>query len=366
MRILHIIYDDLDNPWVGGGGALRAREINSILAQKHRITVLSGNYPGAEDEVAEGVEYQRVGTSVSYFLSRISFALKIPFLLRKYDYDLIVNEFSVFSPCFCDWYTRKTVIHTFYHRIGKQAFKKIPVFGFLAYLFERLFFATAKYVITISPSVTREVEKFGKQKELRCIYTGVSDDIFSVKPNPGKYIAFIGRLDIYMKGIDLLLEAYSRLDDKTLPLKIAGSGPDKNRASLEELTEKLNLTGSVSFLGRISDEEKKDFLADASFLVMPSRFEGWGIVAVEAAACGKAVIGTDIPGLSDAIIDGKTGILVEPDNVEMLAEAIKDLMKDTARQNTMGLNGKDWAKNFKWDAIAENQENFYLDVQSKQ
>ena len=95
---------------------------------------------------------------------------------------------------------------------------------------------------------------------------------------------------------------------------------------------------------------------------MPSRFEGWGISAIEAAACGKPVIGTDIPGLKDAIIDKKTGILVESENSDELAVAIDTLLENEKLRNELGLNGKKWAKNFQWEDIAEKQEQFYKDT----
>ena len=145
-------------------------------------------------------------------------------------------------------------------------------------------------------------------------------------------------------------------------MKIAGSGPEKNRRQLEELSDRLNISGRVKFLGRISDEEKKDFLANALFLVMPSRFEGWGITAIEANACGKAVIGTKIPGLQDAVKNGETGLLVESENINELTHAIDRLLGDTGLGETLGESGKEWAKNFKWKSIAEKQEEFYNSV----
>jgi len=366
VKILHVIYDDVGNPWVGGGGAVRSAEINRVLSGDHKITVLTSNYPGAVSETINRVNYRRCGVRGGYFLSRLTFALCVPFLVRKCDFDLLVNEFSVFSPCYCHWYTKKPVIHTFYHFIGRQAFKKFFVLGFFSYLFEKIFLKTARNIITISPSVTKQIERPGSKRNIRCIFTGVSGDLLSVEPKPGEYIAFIGRLDVYMKGLDLLLEAFSRLARPGLELRIAGSGPDQNREQLEQLAVRLSIRKSVSFLGRISDEEKKDFLSRAYFIVMPSRFEGWGMTAVEAAACGKAVIGTDIPGLRDAVIHGKTGILVESENPEQLANAMADLLDDERRRSELGAGGKTWACKFSWESIARKQEKFYKEVVADQ
>jgi len=129
-----------------------------------------------------------------------------------------------------------------------------------------------------------------------------------------------------------------------------------------EMIKKLNLKNRVDFLGDLTEEEKKKFLSSSMFVVMPSRFEGWGIVAIEAQACEKAVIGTDIPGLKDAVKNSETGILVEPDNPYALMIAMKSLIEDKEKRLRLGRNGKVWAKNFKWDNIAKEQLEFYKEV----
>ena len=76
MRITHLIYDDLGNPWLGGGGAVRAREIYRRLAPRHQITLICGAYPGApSEERVDGIRILRVGSQRSYALSRLTYAL---------------------------------------------------------------------------------------------------------------------------------------------------------------------------------------------------------------------------------------------------------------------------------------------------
>ena len=362
MKILHILYDDVENPWVGGGGAVRAREINRYLAEKHSITTITGNFPGAQNEVIDNIRFVRVGFGGRYLLSRITFTLLIPFHIYKYDCDLVVNEFSAFSPVFCGLFTRKPVIHTFYHRMGFQALRKIPVFGITALLFENIFLKTAKNIITISTSVTEDIKKTGDIRRIECIFTGVDASLFSIEPEPGEYIAYMGRIDIYMKGIDILLEAFRNLSDKSVVLKVAGTGPQKNIKRVRRIIDKLQINDRVFLLGKISDEDKKEFLKRAYFLVMPSRFEGWGITAIEAAACGKPVIGTDIPGLKDAVLDKQNGFLVESENAGALTKSMNRLMEDNQLRTDMGRKGKDWAQNFQWNEIAAKQEKFYSEI----
>src|SRR4051812_9221236 len=96
LRVLHLIYDDIGNPWLGGGGALRTREINRRLAASgHDITVLTGIYPGAAPaETIAGIKYRRIGwpgwlARRSYMGSRIAFVLAAVFLLKRTPYDIV-------------------------------------------------------------------------------------------------------------------------------------------------------------------------------------------------------------------------------------------------------------------------------------
>jgi glycosyltransferase involved in cell wall biosynthesis len=363
MRILHFIYDDPENKWCAGGGAIRALEINKRIAEENEIRVFTGNFPGSENKENGNLKIKRIGISKSYLLSRMSYSILAPFYLMRYKSDIIVNDFSVFSPLFCELFTRKTVINSFYHFVGKHAFKKYSVFGIIPYLAEKILLKISRNFITISPSVTEILKgRLKKERNIRCIYTGISDNIFDPDCPEGTYIAYLGRIDIYMKGIDILLNAFTEIEKKDVKLKIAGIGKEKDIKAIRSMISDLNIEERVEFLGSLNEEEKRDFITNSMFFVMPSRFEGWGIVAIEAQACGKAVIGTDIPGLRDAVKDEETGILVEPENISALKEAINILISDENKRMALGKNGLEWAKNFKWDNIASDQQKFYTEV----
>jgi len=116
-----------------------------------------------------------------------------------------------------------------------------------------------------------------------------------------------------------------RITGARLPkLWIAGEGPE--RAALEAQCQKLELGASVSFLGRRTD--KAELLNAVDALVLPSRFEGLGVAALEAMAAGRAVIATRVGGLAEAVIDERTGLVVEPEDERGLATAIGRLAGD--------------------------------------
>jgi glycogen(starch) synthase len=109
LKILHLIYDHMNNPWVGGGGAVRAYELSKRLAQRgHSITVISGRYPGAKDYDEGGLCYKFVGSDGNYVLSTFSYALQAARYVRRHggDFDVVVEEYAPWNPVFSRFMTR--------------------------------------------------------------------------------------------------------------------------------------------------------------------------------------------------------------------------------------------------------------------
>ncbi|MEM8599754.1 MAG: glycosyltransferase family 4 protein [Bacteroidota bacterium] len=171
----------------------------------------------------------------------------------------------------------------------------------------------------------------------------------------------VGRL-VPRKGLDTTLHALARLAARSdaysdVVYLVIGDGPDRER--LTELTRDLGLADRVRFLGRIQGNLRAYFsLADV--FVMPSRaegpdVEGFGIVFLEANACGTAVIGSTAGGIPDAIVDGETGLLVPPDDADALATALRRLLGDPALRERLGASGRARVLNrFTWDHVADH------------
>lgn len=140
---------------------------------------------------------------------------------------------------------------------------------------------------------------------------------------------------------------------------MAGFGDERKMGSLGTCAL---LDRQVDLGGEVSDSEKQELLRRCLAVVMPSRYEGWGIVAIEAAACGKPVIGQKVTGLIDSVRDGETGILVPYEDVDALAAAINRIVHDDELRHRMGTAGRKWARNFSWDEAARKQEEFYYKV----
>ena len=141
------------------------------------------------------------------------------------------------------------------------------------------------------------------------------------------------------KGIDVLLQALPRLLEQfpDLHLCILGDGP--LRAYLEEMAVELAVQGRVYFTGNLDDV--RPWLAAFEILLLPSRREGLPTVVLEAMAMGRPVVASAVGGVSEALIDGRTGALVIPESPDALALAIGELLQDAPRRHEWGRAGQE-------------------------
>lgn len=147
-----------------------------------------------------------------------------------------------------------------------------------------------------------------------------------------RVIVFVGRIT-RDKGIVELVAAFSQLKNVALVL-VGPLEPERDPLPAQTLTE-IERNSSIHGVGY--DPEPERYLAFADLLCLPSYREGFGIVVIEAAALGVPCVGTDIVGLRDAVVDGKTGLLVPPRNVPALVTALESLLSDNGRRAAMSV-----------------------------
>ena len=157
-------------------------------------------------------------------------------------------------------------------------------------------------------------------------------------------LLFVGRLTA-QKGVDVLLRALALppLDGAAAPtLTVVGDGPEA--APLRALADALGVAGRVRWLGALPPDALAPHYAAARALVVPSREEGLGLVAVEAQLCGTPVIAADSGGLPDVVRHGATGLLVAPDQPAALADAVASLLADERTAARLGAAGREAAR----------------------
>jgi glycosyltransferase involved in cell wall biosynthesis len=179
----------------------------------------------------------------------------------------------------------------------------------------------------------------------------------------GKMILYVGRIYSYQKGLDYLIRAIPIILSKETEIKFVMIGEDYgSKASLIKLAKKLKVEKYIIFTGHIPYNELLKAYAAADVFVLPSIFEPFGIVLLEAMASKKPIVATNVGGIPEIVKNGKNGILVRPKNEEELADAILFLLSHEDQAKMMGINGYNMVKNYSWELIAKKIENVYFKV----
>lgn len=185
-------------------------------------------------------------------------------------------------------------------------------------------------------------------------------------------LLFVGRIEP-LKGIDNLIEAIAILRRQGLYvcLSVIGGDPDQIVVShdgaetkrsvevnmsemkrLQDLRAKYGMEDLVAFLGRRSQDTLPYYYSAAEAVVVPSHYESFGMVALEAMACGTPVVASQVGGLAYLVQDGETGYTVPADDPQALADALNRLLMDPGRRIRMGRQAAEFAKEYAWSKIA--------------
>jgi glycosyltransferase involved in cell wall biosynthesis len=201
-----------------------------------------------------------------------------------------------------------------------------------------------------------------REKHSAVIPNGISSDLLDVPDEEQDYILYIGRIDIYGKGLDILLDAYSAFFQSFpgIRLVIAGDGRDRERlqAMLMALPEEIRK--NIGLPGWVSDEKKSSVFSNALIVVFPSRHEAQPIAVLEAMGSGKAVLVSDIPEFRFVKEIG-AGTMFKTGDARSLVRAMKDLLTHGERKE-MGQRGRKWVRRYTWDTISLQYEEFLYKI----
>jgi len=366
MRILHLDPDDLDNP-LAGGGPVRTFEICRRLAQRHEITVLTPTFAGSTPEkVREGVRYRRLGRKVGDHGSshHITFGLALPGAVRRFDTDLIVEDFM--PPCSATWTPLFKPRHTplvasvqwFYARSYTDQLKLPFHWGESHGL--RLY----SHFVVLTESMKQLIERRRPGARCHVVPNGVDDGLFRVAPHAGRGILFLGRLELHTKGIDLLLQAYARIPEaEREPLTLAGTVQEPE--ALQAMLAQSGLAGWVRVTGPYDARQRAQLLEQCRCVAMPSRFETFGMTIAEANAAAKPTVIWDATPMNE--VASPACLRVPAHDVAAYAEALRSLLRATDDEMQMrGLHARAHARRYNWDSAADAQEQFYFAAMDEQ
>jgi phosphatidyl-myo-inositol dimannoside synthase len=205
---------------------------------------------------------------------------------------------------------------------------------------------------------------------IRVIPNGVDLPI-DATPEPVDHPTFVtvARIQERYKGHDVLVRALALVRAKVPDVQWVVVGDGSLRGEVEALARSYGVVDSIRFLGSVTDEERNAWLRRAHLLAMPSRLpaggfagEGFGIVYLEAGAYGKPVVAGNVGGALDAIVDGVTGLLVDPLDQLAVAEAISALLLDPELARRLGSAGRLRAQEHAWPLIVARVQAVLLEL----
>ncbi len=232
---------------------------------------------------------------------------------------------------------------------------------YISYRMERYSARRADRVIAVSEENRVDVvEQYGiPEDRMRVIPNGVPLDRFHQARPEGPTVLFVGRLH-QRKGVDHLLRAMPSVLERVPDARLLIAGSGEREAQLKALHGELGLGDSVEFLGFVPDEDLPDLYARATVFTMPSLYEGFGIVMIEAMASSVPVVAFATGGAPEVIDDGVNGYLADTDS---LADRLVDVLEDPANAAAMGRRGRELVEErYSWRAVARQTREVYEGV----
>ena len=184
----------------------------------------------------------------------------------------------------------------------------------------------------------------------------------------GPLLLFVGRLE-RLKGVDIAIRALAELREAGRPdlrLLVLGEdshdGNESEKDRLKQVAHAFGVRGSVDFVGSVAHHELPYFYSAADCCVMPSYSESFGLVGLEAQACGCPVVGSGVSGIRSVVRDEVTGFLIDADNPSVYAQRIGLLLDDPELARQMGLRGRLLAQRFSWNRTADRMAEMFSSV----
>ncbi len=189
-------------------------------------------------------------------------------------------------------------------------------------------------------------------------------------PPCDKMLLYVGRIEP-LKGIDTLIEAIAlmHLRGNLFCLVVIGGDPDpdtngasQEMARLQAMREHAGIGDLVTFLGKRGQDTLPYYYSAAEVVVVPSHYESFGMVALEAMACGTPVVASQVGGLAYLVQDGETGFTVPVDEPEALAARLDQVLSDPVLREKLGVRAAEFAQEYAWGKIAQRIQDLYQQV----
>ena len=379
MKILQVI--PFFSP-IHGGSAKSTYEISKWLSKRgHEVTIFTSDFKLSHEWIASLPQVRvcafKTWSNLAGFLVTFDMVKNAMKTVGKFDI-IHMHNYRTFQNIITAHYAVKYGVPYILQArgslpimMGKHQLKWVYDVSFGYRLLER-----ASKVIALNEVEVNQYLNMGVSPEIiEVIPNGIdlseystlpSRNIFKEKVNiddNDKLVLFLGRIH-KIKGIDFLIRAFANIATNISGVKLVISGPDDGYLpEVKSLISKLKLERAVFITGPLYGMHKLEAYVDSDVVVLPSRYETFPNIVLEAYACYKPVIASRTGSLPQLVLNGATGFLFENGDVEGLARNLEYLLNDSSRAERMGLEGRKFVEAcFSYDAVINMFETLYTNT----
>jgi glycosyltransferase involved in cell wall biosynthesis len=378
MRIAHVTATF--PPYYGGTGMVCYHNALGLAKLGHQVTVFTADYPPGDCVYPGEITVRRLPVTF-----RIGNAPLLPGLLEIKEFDIVHLHYPFIFGAEMIWAVSRACripyVITHHNDLIGDGLRR-HLFDAYSAVSTRLVFGAARKLVVVSldhAASCRLAPLFSRQwAKVVEIPNGVDTDLFRLGvdgtpvrqqyaiPADARVMLFVGTLDRahHYRRVDLLLRAVKVVQDRALHVLVVGNGDQM--PEYQKLAQRLGVRSRVRFLGTVAHQALPGVYGAADLVVLPSQLqESFGLVLIEAMACGKPVIASKLPGVRTVVNDGQDGLLIIPGSVDDLAEKIHMLLDDPQHGQEMGEQGRAKVEaQYAWSRIIPKLARVYQDALS--
>lgn len=359
-------------PYTGGVENYTYYLSRELVRSGHEVKIMCAKEPKDSKSINNGIKLERLDYIGK--IANTNITPTLPFHILKEDFDIIHTHLP--TPWSADWSAifslgmKKPLVLSYHNDIVGDGVARYIAKGYnLTAL--KFTLKIAKKII-IGHSNYLKFSPYLKKYQEKIVIIPVGVDIGRFTPSEKETentIFFLSLMDEFhkYKGLDYLLGAMELVKKEIPAVKLIVGGGGKLLNYYREKTASMDLEKNVDFAGYIPIESVPGYYRNCNLFVLPSisaSHEGFGIVSLEAMACGKPIVTTDIVGTAEDIKKYDSGIVIKPMDTKALADAIIRILQDKKEAKRMGTNGRELIeKKYSWVNIAKKIENVYNSIE---
>lgn len=389
MKILYLT--QIFSPTMGGGEVVFYNLAKKMSLRGHEVHVICHRLSNTKELNVGNVHIHRIRPTIAYsnalpvsmfqnlgyIVSAICFGFKL-ILNEKIDVIHANSYGSIIAASILSKLHTKPMVATIHDiftsgssdnwRSWAKQNKLSKISSLLGPIFEKISVRMPIDVIhSISEATKEDIINFSGKKNIVVIPNGIELSDYqqvSTKSNQ-KYLLFIGRL-VFYKNLNVVISCLNKVKEEipSAKLVVVGDGPMKD--VWEKMVRDLKLEDNVEFVGFVSQERKVQLLGDCTFLVLPSVFEGFGLVLLEAFAMSKPVLVADVKPFDEVVEDKIDGYFIPVEDIDKWSQKVIFLLSNNEICETMGKKGRAKVENtFNLDIVTQKMESLYFKLLRK-